>query len=1442
MATPEEEEKAAAAAKQSASYKERALRAEKQLKDNLQDRLNISMTLVETLKETLGITKGIGEFDKSLLSINRKISKSIITQREDLSDIEGLERQIEKNNQTIDQSKKLQASLTNSIGEGLSKEFKLATSTLDKRREIGEALQEELQKLNKGEKVDEARIGKLNEMAQAADEQIANTVKNLSVSEQQLLVTDQNAKLLEQTNEEQRERLRLAKQIEAAEGLTGTLVGKLGKLMGFNEKTQNNIKKDAQDALKIKQEEGKLLDGYQGKLQGLSAYAKSFGTNFLKSVTDPAVIFAAIGDSLMRNSKLTNQFQTELGVSYGNALDMRQALASSADASGDLFINSEKLQKSFFALKETTGVFFDLSSQSAETFTNLTERIGLAGAAAGNLTMLMRLQGKETEKNLENLYDSTGAMLETSKTTASVKDILGDVATSSKGLQASLSANPGALAKAAIAARELGATLSDMEGTQKSLLDFESSIAAELEAELLTGKQLNLEKARTAALNNDLATVGEELGKQGVDLASFGKMNYLQQEAMAKAMGMTRDSMGEMVLRAEMQKKSLSEIRDTMGEQAYENAKALGAQDKINAATEKLKDIFGNILQFLTPVIDALASILGVIGFIGSILAKVNEWTGGFSNKLIGVAIVARSLGMSFGDMFSPKAYIKFFKGLMSKITTSGGLLKGLKSKMGGITDGLKDKSKGMMGGLKDKVKGMLGGNKSNIKFDERMAGGGRFKDVTSGKMVSNKAAAAAGAVKPGAVPKGVTDAAKSSTATPAPKDDGKALGTKMKNIAEGIKAFASTDVIKGAVAMIIAAPGLVALSLAAIPLKLVEKINGKAIQEAMKGIANGIKPFGDSKVIAGAFNMIIAAPGLVALSIAALPLKLIEKVNGKALQAGMKGIAKGLQSFANPMAVLGGLALIPISIGLIGLGAGAIGLAAVALLGAAAAAGMGALTGGLVALGTAAATGIPFLGVLLLGAFGLALIPFGLALGLVAPLITAVGTAIATVIMSIADAVVTVMPALTQSLIDLSNNINVMGLLGLAAGLFTLGMALPVFAIGAMFLMPVIPMLAMFAIGLSMMSSSLSGIEPIITAVGTAISTVISSMADAVTTIIPTLTQSLIDLATKIPVANLFALAAALPFLGLGLMSLGGSILFSAPGLLIGALVLPIIAPALAQLGAAMANVDGENFAKFGTGIVALSVGMLLLGAAAPLVLLGAGVLLIINPALQLFGEAINSVPTDQLLPLSLGILALGGSLALLGIVAPLALLGTLVIGAFSLALMPLALFGDGLLDSANAIAKIAESIKLLDIGKVALLAIAIGGLTLALAGLMVLGPIGLGALALVGGISMGAAAVSNSITPPSNTSSISPDGAGSTPAGGTTLSVAGAGESSGEDMRAMIQETVTATIKALVPDMVAALKSGQGNIKVTNDNFNASSQNELPSQMRNVSNNNFA
>jgi len=1104
MATPEEEKALREAIKK--------LAQEQSQIEN--DRLNLSMTLVETLKETLGITSQRGEFDRSLLSVNREITRSLLNQKEGLREISDIEKQILKNNDIAAKAKKLQESLTNSIGDGLSKEFKQTERILARRQRIDEVLQSEIDKLNAGQAVDQSKVDRLKEMAQVADEQLATTIRNLSVSEQQLIVTKQNEKALQKANQERQKELDLANQIQNAEGLTGKAVGTIGKLLGLNSDTQNKIKQDAKERLQALQDEGKLMDGYQGKVQGLKAYAKSFGTNLLSAVTDPAAIFAAMGQALLRNSQLTNQFQSELGVGYNNARAMRQQLANAADTSGDLFINSEKLQKSFFALKDTTGVFFDLSSQSAETFTNLTERIGLAGQEAGNLTMLMRLQGKETEANLGNLYDTTGAMLQTSKTTASVKDILGDVAKSSKGLQASLAANPQALAKAAIAARELGATLADMEKVQGALLDFEQSIGAELEAELLTGKQLNLEKARLAALNNDMAALGEELKKQNVDLASFGKMNVKQQEAMAKAMGMQRGELGDMLLKQEMQNKSLDEIRSTMGEQAYEQAKALSAQDKFNAATAKLKDLFANVMTAFTPIIDAVAMIVEPIAWVAKWIGKLNEATGGWSNKLLGVAIIAKMLGKNLFSALNPKNYTGFFSGLFNKIkgisfgglrdkikdaftpSSTDGLFKGVKDRIKGLSEplkGLKDKLMGAFSGAADKAKG--------IQFDPRMAGGGRFRDMASGRMVSEETANAAGVFKPGTGP----------AAAPAPKDNGQALKEKMQNIAEGIKAFADTNVIKGAL------------------------------------------------------SMIVAAPGLVALGLASLPLKITEKINGKAIEAAMKGIARGVAAFANPQVLLGGLALIPVSLALATMAVGAIGLGAIALLGIPAAAGMFALTAGLTALGTAAATGVPFLGVGLIAAFGAALIPFGIALATAAPAIEAVGNTIATVITSIADAVVTVMPSLTQSLIDLSNNINLGGLFGLA-------MALPALAIGLGSIVIMSPMIAFSAL-------TLMGL-------GMALTPLVAS-ADGLTVT----ADALVKVAEAIQLLDIGKIAAlALSVAGLtvslaGLMALG-------PVGLSALAVVGGIAAVGAGVGAAVGTAGGGGVGGGGAGVAAANAG----------------------------------------------------------------------------------------------------------------------------------------------------------------------------------------------------------------------------------------------------------
>lgn len=1096
----------------------KAIEANKVLKDNqdlyslLTGEIDKSIIREEKLKDTVGLT-GAAVKELSKIPVLASVFKA-----EDVKEVTDEVRRLNKEYE--DKASLETAQLRNDIANQLTEVQSISNDlTEDQSKQLAEITA----KLQNNQQLTEEE----NNLAQELSEKILNTTE-IETKRKDIL-----QKISELSEDDQKALENVVSKVENKKTLTEeelrVLESKTGvetKGLNLNEDILKNVK-DQGANIKINAQE--VSKGQAAMMM----FNKAAG-NLKKLLTDPAAIFTAISATLLRNSTLTNDLQKGLGISYKNALAMRNEFELAAGASNDLFITSEKLQKSAFALADATGVFFDASSQSAETFTNLTERMGLAANEAGNLTMLLRLQGKDTEATMSNLIGTANAALETSKTTATTKDIIKDIAGTSKGLQASLAANPGALAKAAVAARELGATLKDIEGIQKSLLNFESSIGAELEAELLTGKQLNLEKARTAALNNDLEGVSRELSKQGVDLASFGNMNAIQQEKIAAAMGLTRDTMGEMLLRQQTQGMAAEEVRKKFGEQAYEQFKALSAQEKFNAAVEKVKDLFGSVMTVLTPIIDVAVALLQPIAYIAGLLEKLNKATGGFTNALLAAAIASKALGGGFLSAFNPKTYTNFFSGIMTKIKESGGLFAGLKDK------------------IKDSFKAPEGGGGIFSKIKEKFAPGSSPTPAAGpADIASNAASRGAGGV--GAVP--------------APPDNGSGLKEKMQNIAEGIKAFADTQVLRGA------------------------------------------------------FNMLLASPGILAFGIAALPLKLIEKINGPKIMASMQGIAQGVTAFAQASA---GIApLLGASAAFAVLGLGLPGLAGIALLGAPAAAGLLALAPAIASL-AAAAPGIPIL--LLIGA--------SLAMAS-APMFAAamILEAVANVITSLAGAFVTGIQAISSSIVELANNVSFSQLAGVAGG-----------------------------------------------------------------------------------------------------------------------------------------------------------------------------------------------------------IALLGSSVAFLGSIFPAILLGSLALGALTLAIIPLSAASEGISVLADGFIRVAEAIQTLDISKIALLGISVAALTASLTGLIALGPIGLTALAVLGGI---AAIGATAATVASPGTSAPPTGGASVT---TTSAVETAGETGGENMRAMIEETVTSTINALVPEMVAALKEGQGNIRVTNDNFNASSQKELPSQLRNISNSNFA
>ena len=61
-------------------------------------------------------------------------------------------------------------------------------------------------------------------------------------------------------------------------------------------------------------------------------------------------------------------------------------------------------------------------------------------------------------------------------------------------------------------------------------------------------KQLNLEKARLAALTGDYETLTKEIAANVGDFNDFSKMNVLQQKALAESVGMTVDQLSDQLL------------------------------------------------------------------------------------------------------------------------------------------------------------------------------------------------------------------------------------------------------------------------------------------------------------------------------------------------------------------------------------------------------------------------------------------------------------------------------------------------------------------------------------------------------------------------------------------------------------------------------------------------------------------------------------------------------------------------------------------------------------------------------------------------------------------------------------------------------------------------------------------------------------------------------
>ena len=620
----------------------------------LSEILGEQQSFVESLKEALGMKTRYTEAEKTQLATSREISRLINSQDVSLNSIAEKKKQIAKNEKIIEKStiaQNLQES------EKISKVVKILKHQDSQAKIIADMMADQLASGN----LDEVALGREKNKAAGLEYQLSLMSKTLTDQEQAAVYELASIENLKKVNNQRKEELKKLDEIEASMGLTGKLANELSKIPGLG-----SLAASAEVVRKELIAAAEAGEDIPKRAAAMRMIATQFRKDATESLKDPAAglalgvltvtgLFSTFVDVLKDLDKLQSGTARNFGISNKQAAELNHNLKEAGRATNDSFHNLTNMNEAFVTLNNRYGVFAEFSDQAKNDFVDLTKKAGITAEAAGALTDTTFLTGKglkettvEYSGQIKMLKQTTGLAINERQVLEAIKDV-------SSAIKIQLGGSAEAIATAVFKAKALGLELKDLAAISSSLLNFQSSIEDELAAELLTGKQLNLEGARYAALIGDQAMLADELATNFGTAADFQKMNVIQQEAMAKAVGLNRDSLAESLMKREAMA-ALSAYEGENEKEKYDNAvKTLGVEgarvklgndalaDQMESVSlsERFEAAMANVKEAFLPLAEtAIPMIASGLKFAGENMKALLGFAVAYKTAALGIALI----------------------------------------------------------------------------------------------------------------------------------------------------------------------------------------------------------------------------------------------------------------------------------------------------------------------------------------------------------------------------------------------------------------------------------------------------------------------------------------------------------------------------------------------------------------------------------------------------------------------------------------------------------------------------------------------------------------------------------------------------------------------------------------------------------------------------------
>jgi hypothetical protein len=406
-------------------------------------------------------------------------------------------------------------------------------------------------------------------------------------------------------------------EIEEKLGLTGIALDNLGRIgiralggIGVNlGALQGDFDQITKDVENLAGEKGST------KFQIFGRAIAGTGKIFKKVITDPAAV------TLVSFDKLKDAFfEVERSSIAFQRLTGQTSIAAASINSR--FATTTQFLETATALTEELGINVNnaFSPDTIAAAAEIQNTLGLSAQEAGKLALITQTTGGNFNNIKESIVDSVSAFNKVNKTAISQGVVLKDVSNVSEDILATFNGQTEALTEAAAAARRLGLDLGKLDEIAGSLLDFESSIDNELQAQLLTGKELNLTRARELALVNDLVGLGKELFDNSASLTEFSSMNRIAQEAQAKALGLSRQELAKIALQRSIELGLTNKNLEAAAGITAQDLERVALQDQLNLSIQKITQSLAGPAAFLASMVESSTVLYSTLAAVASIV------------------------------------------------------------------------------------------------------------------------------------------------------------------------------------------------------------------------------------------------------------------------------------------------------------------------------------------------------------------------------------------------------------------------------------------------------------------------------------------------------------------------------------------------------------------------------------------------------------------------------------------------------------------------------------------------------------------------------------------------------------------------------------------------------------------------------------------------------